>query len=72
MNLFATITNGENYTIWTKAYPNNGCKEISTAEEFNDTIVIVKKAIRQKKGNTTGSMQMEKQLDGWTLELLIL
>ncbi|MDI5791673.1 hypothetical protein PO124_34925 [Bacillus licheniformis] len=32
-----------NYTIWTKAYPNNGCKEISTAEEFNDTIVIVKK-----------------------------
>ncbi|MEC1862310.1 CDP-glycerol glycerophosphotransferase family protein [Bacillus licheniformis] len=50
MNLFATITNGENYTIWTKAYPNNGCKEISTAEEFNDTIVIVKKSHKTKEG----------------------
>ncbi|MCQ5454261.1 CDP-glycerol glycerophosphotransferase family protein [Bacillus paralicheniformis] len=64
LNLLAKITSGEDYMIWSKAYPNNGCQKISTAEEFNGLIAKVIKSHKTKEG-TYYLFSIDEKVIGW-------
>ncbi|NHC42577.1 GW domain-containing glycosaminoglycan-binding protein [Bacillus sp. MM2020_1] len=46
----ATIANPENFVVWTKPYPNPGCKKIMDASELLNAEVTVTKCNKTRKG----------------------
>ncbi|MEH7075094.1 CDP-glycerol glycerophosphotransferase family protein [Neobacillus drentensis] len=60
----AVIANPANYVIWTKPYPNPGCKKIMDASDLAEAEVIVTKCNKTQAGSFYFFYHQGKQL-GW-------
>lgn len=62
--MFGKITNPDNHTIWTKAYPNFDTKRIEKAKVFNGEIVKVITINKTRKG-TYFLFEIDNEKIGW-------